>query len=120
MKKCITSFLLLIPVVLSILAIGAHFLRAESHIALLLCFNVLFCLFFRHPLVARGTQLALFLAGIEWIRTLVNLVADRSAHGEDWTRVALILGAVCLFTLGSACLFQTKNLRERYGLMTNG
>ncbi|MDH3349124.1 MAG: hypothetical protein OEM02_13625 [Desulfobulbaceae bacterium] len=119
MKKNLIIFLLLLPIVLSVLAIGAHFFRSGNHVVLLLCFNVLFCLFFRHPLVARGTQLALILATVEWIRTLVILVTDRADHGEDWVRVAFILGGVSLFTIASSCLFMTKHLRERYGLIRN-
>lgn len=118
MKKKLIAFLLLLPIVLSVLAIGAHFFRSGNHMVLLLCFNVLFCLFFRHPLVARGTQLALMLATVEWIRTLVLLVNDRTAQGEDWIRVAFILGGVSLFTIASSFLFMTRPLRERYGLVS--
>ena len=62
-------------------------------------------------------QVVLALGGIEWVRTLLVFVADRRELGQPWTRLAVILGAVALFTIGSGLLFSLSGaLRKRYGL----
>ena len=38
----------------------------------------------------------------------------RVAFGEPWTRLAMILGAVALFTALSALVFRSKSLRDFY------
>jgi len=42
---------------------------------------------------------------VEWIRTLLNLVAERRLLGESWGRLAIILGLVAIITGGSALIF---------------
>ena len=66
--------------------------------------------------MARILQVVLFVGGLEWIRTLFINIASRSDTGEPWMRMALILGAVALFTWGSLLVFLSPALRARYGL----
>jgi hypothetical protein len=111
------TFVRLIPVILSSLLLGAHFLRSgPTFLAVLL---VLFpaLLLIKQPWVARVTQVVLFLGGIEWIRTLLVFVAARREIGQPWTRLAVILGVVAAITIGSGLLFSfSSSLRRRYGL----
>jgi hypothetical protein len=111
------TFIRLIPVILSTLLLGAHFLRAD--LTLLAVLIVLFpvVLLAKREWVARLTQLVLLLGGLEWVRTLLVLVAARREMGQSWTRLAVILGVVALFTIGSGLLFSVSAaLRERYRL----
>jgi len=111
------TFIRLIPVILSALLLGAHFLRADlTFLAVLL---VLFpvVLLVKREWVARLTQFVLVLGGLEWLRSLLVLVAARREMGQSWTRLAVILGVVALFTIGSGLLFSFSGaLRERYRL----
>jgi len=75
-----------------------------------------FLLLYKKAWVARLTQVVLVLGMIEWVRTLWILVDMRRALGQPWTRLALIIGAVALFSGGSALFFQSKRLRKRYKL----
>ena len=59
-------------------------------------------------------QVLLILGSLVWIYTLWNLAHLRQAMGEPWERLALILGVIALFTAGSALMFRTRGLRERY------
>ncbi|MGB3564856.1 MAG: hypothetical protein WBC09_17530, partial [Thermoanaerobaculia bacterium] len=68
------------------------------------------------PSMARIVQVVLFVGGFEWIRTLFMNIASRSDLGEPWMRMAVILGAVTLFTWGSLLVFRSPALRARYGL----
>mgnify|MGYP001813523743 CR=1 FL=1 len=111
------TFVRLIPVILSALLLGAHFLRSGPTFLALLIVLFPFVLLVKRAWVARLTQVVLLLGGIEWIRTLLVFVADRREAGQPWTRLAVILGCVALFTIGSGLLFSLSGaLRNRYGL----
>ncbi len=114
------KILLLLPVFLSALLMSAHFLRAGIHLAAMLCLAFPAVLLVRRPWVARLTQLALVLAALEWVRTLLVLVDARQAAGEPWTRLATILASVTVFTGASALVFCCRSLRDRYGLLPLG
>jgi len=73
-------------------------------------------LFHRKAWVARLMQAVLVLGMIEWVRTLFILVDMRRALGQPWTRLAIIIGTVALFSGCSALLFRSKRLRKRYKL----
>ena len=40
----------------------------------------------------------------------------REAKGEDWLRLAIILGVVALLNFATVLAFRTKSMKERYGL----
>lgn len=104
----------LIPAILSLLVLGAHFLRAGNVAALVLVFVALGLLAVRRPLAARLAQGALVLGALEWVRTLVGLATLRAAMGEPMLRMVLILAGVATFTLLSALAFQADRLRRWY------
>ena len=107
----------LLPVIFSILVLGAHYLRSGPFILVLLAILLPFLLFVKKTWVARLIQLVLILGSLEWVRTLFDLVAERQALGESWTRLALILGVVALFTGCAALVFRSNSLKERYELV---
>ena len=114
------TFVRLLPVILSSLLLGAHFFRAG--LIFLAVLAVLFpcILLVKRAWVARLAQFVLVLGGIEWVRTLLVFVADRRETGQSWTRLAMILGTVALFTIGSGLLLTLAGaLRNRYGLETD-
>lgn len=120
MNRGLATGLLILPVGISAVLIGAHFLRVDLAMVTALCVLVPWLLLARCPAVARLVQAALVLAAAEWVRTLVSLASARAAVGEPWGRMAAILGAVALFTLASAGVFFTRPLRERYRLGGGG
>ena len=106
----------LLPIIFSAMLLGAHFYRAGMIplVVLSLLFPVL--LFLRRVWAARLVQVILVLGAVEWLRTLLTLVAERRAIGQLWGRLVLILGLVAVFTGCSALLFYSRSLRKRYGL----
>jgi len=110
------NFLRLLPVILSLLLLGAHFSRHNLGALIVLPLVLLGLLFLRQPWVARLAQWTLALASLEWLRTAVVLALQRQRLEMPWARSALILGAVCLFTLASALVFRSAGLRARYRL----
>ena len=119
MKKQLIIFFQLLPVIVSFLLIGAHYLRSGNHVMVALSLVLPAGLFIRHPLPARLVQLALFLSAVEWGRTAFILVSVRSEAGLDWNRLVIILGTVVFFTFASIFLFFLKPLKDRYRLGTN-
>ncbi|RZV38056.1 MAG: hypothetical protein EX272_03620 [Chromatiales bacterium] len=112
----IAKVLLHIPIVLSFVVLGAHFLRYGHEIGVIGSLVLIALLFLRQPWVARLVQVALVLGALEWVRTLIGLMQVRAAMGESTTRMVIILGSVALVTLVSALLFQTRPLKKVYRL----
>lgn len=108
--------LLYIPIVLSFVVLGAHFMRYGSDPGVIAAAVLIGLLFVRKPWVARLLQVALVLGAVMWLHTLYDLAQLRMAFGESPTRLVIILGTVAAVTLCSALLFQTKDLKKIYRL----
>jgi hypothetical protein len=109
----------LIPVLFSFLLLAAHFYRAGIPFLSGLCVGILFLLFFRKSWVPRLFQALLILGAFEWLRTLYIFATMRIAWEQPWTRLAVILGAVALFTALSGLVFKSTSLRTFYGRSNN-
>ena len=107
----------LVPVILSALALGLHFLRTGVFSFVVAASSMPVILLIRSRWAARLVQIFLFFGVLEWVFTLLLLIAKRRVAGESWTGAAAILGGVALFTLASAFIFSfSRAIRERYGL----
>ena len=118
MKRFGITCLLITPVVVSSLLIGAHFFRHGHLLFMAIGLLPLVALLIRHPLSARFIQGILVLATVSWLRTAYHLAAIRAAMGMPYMRLLIILCAVAGFTFTSIFVFQSKTLREFYKLDT--
>jgi hypothetical protein len=110
MKKA----LLFVPVALSLVVLGAHFLRDATWIGVFVCLLLIGLLFVRRPWVLRVLQVALVLGALEWLRTMYELAQIRALHGQPYGRMLTILGVVAAVTLLSAILLQVPTLKKIY------
>jgi len=110
-------FLYLVPPICSFLLISAHFQRAGLTSVALFCLVIPFVLLKKHPVSIRFVQLSLFLATVEWLRTLISYINYYNELGVSWIRLACILTVVIVLTLCSLFIFEKKSVRERYGLL---
>ena len=101
-------------IVLSLVVLGAHFLRDGNTPLVAACVILIGLLPVRHVMVARLVQVALVLGTLEWLWTLYRLAEVRVAMGQPYTRMTVILGVVAAVTFCSALLFRTRALREVY------
>ena len=108
------NILRLFPIIISFLLLAAHFVRAGQTVLALVSLFFLIPLVVKKPWVPRVTQLALLLGAAEWLRTLFFIAQMRIEFGMPWTRMAIILGAVTLFTALSGLVFRSGALRKRY------
>lgn len=104
----------LLPAVLALLVLAAHFFRADLPFLVPVCVGFAALLFVRFAWVPRTVGLALVLAAGEWLHTLAILVGDRLEAGQPWLRLALILSGVALATLLAAWLLNIEPVRRWY------
>lgn len=104
----------LLPVIISFLLLAAHFYRTGPMMLARLSLALLILLLLGEAWVARVIQVALILGSVEWLRTLYFIARERIALDQSWARMAIILGAVALFTALSSLVFRSKTLRARY------
>ena len=104
----------LLPVFLSAIFLGAHYSRADNSGLAALCLVLPFLLLIRRRWVVWITQVLLLMGSLVWFDTILGYVKMRQVSGETWLRLAIILGAVALFTAASALVFYTKSLRRHY------
>jgi hypothetical protein len=108
--------LIYLPVVLSLVILGAHFMRYGNSIGVIGSLAFIALLFVRRPWVARLMQVVLILGALEWVRTLYELAQVRAAHGQPFARMIVILGVVAGVTFCSALLFRSPALKRIYRL----
>lgn len=108
------NFVRLIPVFLSLLLLWAHFFRANQVVLAVIPLLLFVPLAFRKAWVPRLVQVVLLAGALEWVRTLYTVAQFRIAHDMDWQRMAVIIGAVALFTALSGLVFRSSSLRQHY------
>src|SRR5262249_29459532 len=106
--------LMLVPVVLSLVVLGAHFLRSGSYLVVGVVLLLIALLGVRRRFTPPVVRIALLLGTLEWVRTLWRLASDRMQEGRPYLRLVAILGGVALLTGLSALLFRTARLRGWY------
>ncbi len=104
----------LVPVVLSLLVLGAHFLRGQNMVMFGLVAGLLVLLAVPRRWAARLVQVALVLGAVEWTLTLIRLASWRAQAGQPYLRMVAILAAVAVLTGLSALVFRTERLRRWY------
>src|SRR5512143_174955 len=92
------TFLLLLPVILSLLVLGAHFLRTGTFALVVAMLALVGCLAARRTWVPRLVTAVLALGSIVWVWTLVQFSRERIEAGQPYLRLVCILGGVALFT----------------------
>jgi hypothetical protein len=104
----------IIPLILATLIISAHFFRHYSYPLMIISLLVPFLLLIKKRWVLIVIQLfALAGAGV-WVNTIFVIAKMRMHYGEDWKRMAVILGTVALFTACSGLLLNLKKVKEKY------
>ena len=110
------KFYKLIPVIFSFLLLAAHFSRLGITFLVISALIIPFLLFIKKAWAARTIQLALIAGAVEWIRIMFVYINIRKETEQDWTRLAVILSVVSLFTLLSVLIFQSKSGKKFYKL----
>jgi hypothetical protein len=107
-------FLQLVPVILSLAVLAAHFARQGQPMLVFLPVALMGLLAVPRLWAARLMQVVLLLGAAEWLRTAVVLARIRVEHGLPATRMVVILAAVAILTAASALVFRTRRARLRF------
>ncbi|MCF8378886.1 MAG: hypothetical protein K9H49_04865 [Bacteroidales bacterium] len=102
------------PIVFSLLLLAAHFSRINFLPLTIASVLIIALLFLRKKWIPRFIQLYLIFGFVEWIRITFVYINDRKLVGEDYLRLAIILGVVALFTLLSGLMFGNRVLKDWY------
>jgi len=106
----------ILPIILCSFIMAAHLGRVNMFVLQYISLLIPFILFWKNKISARAIQLFLILYGFEWIRTITYYAKIRTEKGEDWFRLAVILGVVALLNFATPLVFRTKSMKERYDL----
>ena len=106
----------LLPVILSLLLLGAHFLRRGDTVLMVASLALTALLVVPRKWAARVVVVALALGFAEWVRTLVTLAGIRSQMGAPVGRLIAILAGVAVFTAVSALVFRAGRVRRWFQL----
>jgi len=113
MKK-MKNFMKMLPIILCLLLLAAHFGRVKIFVLQYISILIPFLLFWKSKITAIAIQNCLMLAGIEWIRTTVYYARIRIEDGEPWLRLAIILSTVAVLNFATILVFRTNSMKERY------
>jgi len=108
-----------IPLVISCLFLGAHFLRSGSFIFSLLCLLMPFLLLIKKRWILYLIQIFIYIGGGIWLNTAIFLMRKRLTMGLPWHKPVIILGAIAVFTVLSGLLLNLKGVKEKYPANTH-
>ena len=106
----------ILPIILCSMLMAAHLGRANMFVLQIISLLIPLILIWKNKFSARTVQLLLIIYGFEWIRTINYYAQIRIAKGEDWSRLAIILGIVALLNFATILVFRSKSMKERYKL----
>jgi ferredoxin len=101
-----------IPLILSCLILAAHHSRGAEPGLMGLWLTLPFALFFKRAWIDRAIQLMLLAGAFEWGLTVKAIIDVRQMMDMPYLRMALILGAVTLFTALSGLLLETAGRKK--------
>ncbi len=104
----------IVPVIVSFLLLGAHFLRAGNLLLMAGCVFIPVLLVIKARWSVTIVQLCTYLGAIIWVNTTIHIYHSRIVLGEPWGWAVMILGAVTLFTVFSGVLLNSAALKEKY------
>lgn len=106
--------------ILSFLILGAHFLRDDNYVIMILCLLAPLLLFIKRQRILIVIQILLYCGVLVWINTIIQLVSERMDLEQPLIRMAIILSVVSLITGVSGLLLNSKvikkNIRANYNV----
>ncbi len=104
----------ILPIIFSSLLIAAHCFRAGYPLVSALCLFLPLLLISGNRWIPRLITVFLLLSAAEWLRTMLIFIGDYQGAGISWTRLAVILSGVSLFTALSPLIFKSAAMKKRY------
>lgn len=111
MKKII----IFTPFVLATIVLAAHFFRLGNILVTGICLVFPLIFFYKKPATLFIARAFMVVATLEWGKTTAQFIVERMDMGTDWTRLALIMGAVVAFNILILIVFCiSRTLKSMY------
>jgi hypothetical protein len=104
----------LFPICFAMVLLAAHFSRNGNTLLAFATILVPFLLFIKQRWVIYFLQTFAWLGSLSWAVGTYNLVTNRMAYGQPWTRMFIILSIVTLFTIWAAYWLNGAAVKEKY------
>lgn len=99
---------------LAAVILAAHFMRDGNLLLVSFCLLAPLLFFYRHRWSLLLLQLLAYCGGLVWLWTAYYFVELYKVRGMPWTKTAMILGGVALFTFLVGLLLNSRSMRDRY------
>ena len=96
------------------LLMGAHFSRADNTLLMVFSLMAPFLLLIKKKWAYILLIVLTNMAAISWIITTIQIIDFRKETGDSWTRMAIILICVAIFTSISGLLLLSKKVKAKY------
>lgn len=103
-----------IMIIIASLILGAHFMKASNYLLTLVYIIAPFILLIKERWSLIALQALMYIGGGVWISTIIVIAQERILYGQPWSRMALILGAIALFTILAGLLLNSPKVKEKY------
>lgn len=100
--------------VLTLLILGASYLRSSQYGLMISCILLIFLLFYKRQWVLYVISGVLFYGVFHWWLTALKIARMNEIMGEDSTRMFVILGSVAFVTLCNAAILHFPKFRANY------
>lgn len=107
-------FFRVIPLILASLMLSAHFYRHWNYPLMILSLLVPSLLFIKRRWSLIAVQVCTILGVGVWISTIVDIAKERITMEVPWGKMAVILGAVALFTIFAGLLLNSSKVKDKY------
>ncbi|HAG16255.1 MAG TPA: hypothetical protein DCG69_06980 [Bacteroidales bacterium] len=107
-------FFRLLPAIISLLLLAAHFSRIDLTLLAVLIVLFPFAFLIKKAWVLKLIQGLILLGALEWLRSLYDYIQIYQSNNQPWTKLVFIMGGVALFTFVSALLLSTKKIKEHF------
>lgn len=104
----------IIPFIITCVLIAAHFLRDGNSLMVIISLLFPLLLLIKKNWVLIVSQLFAYLGAGLWLGTTLQVASERITYDQDWIRMALILGAVAIFSGWSGLLLNHKKVMRNY------
>jgi hypothetical protein len=104
----------ILPVIISCLLLGAHFLRAGNIPLTVGCVLMPLLLLINAWWSVMIVQLLTYIGVLIWVKTAIQIYHRRLIFGMPWVRAVVIVGAVALFTAFAGLLLNSSGVKKKY------
>ena len=103
----------ILPLILSVLLIAAHFFRSYNLLPMIFCLAAPFLLLIKRRWSLIVVQSLTLVSAFIWLTALYGIIQERMMMGRSWLASAIILGLVAIFTLYSGWLLDAPQIKDK-------